>query len=683
MDVDLKKSIKELKGIGEKKAQALNKLGVYNFEDLLNYYPRKYIDKRNITEIVELVEGQFSSVKVIIKKPIIEMKTKTGLLISRCIGEDSTGKLDFIWYNNRFIKNYIKTGEEYIFYGKIKKIAGKLTMEYPEYEGGSGEDSLNLLRIVPDYPLTQGVTQKDIRKFMDQLIKITDGKLKDLFPESLRLKDNLAEYNFAISNLHQPETEESLSIALNRFKYEEFFTMFSGLELLRQDKKNQSIGIKFNKKDLALLYRERLPYKLTNAQERVLLEIFNDMIVEKPMNRLLQGDVGSGKTIIAMMAMYLCSINDFQSVIIAPTEILARQHFESLTDFFKETGKKVGLLVGSLSKKEKLQLLNSLENGDIDVLAATHAVLEDNVIFKNLGLAITDEQHRFGVKQRLVLNDKGKNPDILVMSATPIPRTLSLIIYGDLDISVIDELPPKRKSIETFLIDSSKVDRMYGFIKNEIKKGNQVYIVCPLVEDSEALELKSAMTHSEFLKSEIFCEEKLEMIHGKLKAKEKDQIMQNFKNGETKILVSTTVIEVGVNVPNATVMVIENAERFGMAQLHQLRGRIGRGSEKSFCIMISDSKNENSRERLKFLSSTTDGFKIAEKDLETRGAGEILGLKQHGLPDLILADLVRDHELLLRAKETVKIVYSSDEYVILKKVLEERFEKKLREIALN
>ncbi len=484
-------------------------------------------------------------------------------------------------------------------------------------------------------------------------------------------------------NLHQPETEESLSIALNRFKYEEFFTMFSGLELLRQDKKNQSIGIKFNKKDLALLYRERLPYKLTNAQERVLLEIFNDMIVEKPMNRLLQGDVGSGKTIIAMMAMYLCSINDFQSVIIAPTEILARQHFESLTDFFKETGKKVGLLVGSLSKKEKLQLLNSLENGDIDVLAATHAVLEDNVIFKNLGLAITDEQHRFGVKQRLVLNDKGKNPDILVMSATPIPRTLSLIIYGDLDISVIDELPPKRKSIETFLIDSSKVDRMYGFIKNEIKKGNQVYIVCPLVEDSEALELKSAMTHSEFLKSEIFCEEKLEMIHGKLKAKEKDQIMQNFKNGETKILVSTTVIEVGVNVPNATVMVIENAERFGMAQLHQLRGRIGRGSEKSFCIMISDSKNENSRERLKFLSSTTDGFKIAEKDLETRGAGEILGLKQHGLPDLILADLVRDHELLLRAKETVKIVYSSDEYVILKKVLEERFEKKLREIALN
>ena len=683
----LNSPVYSIKGIGEKKAELLKKLRIESVRDLLYHFPRNYIDKRILTDVENLTEG-YHTVKVVIKKQVSEHRTKQGLIISKCTGEDATGKVDLIWYNNRFVKNYIKAGEEYYFYGKIKRFSGRFSMEYPEYEGEKEEESLNLLRIVPEYPLCAGLTQKELRKWMDGAINQIIGSLQDLFPERIRSRQDLAEYNFALKNLHQPDSDYALELALTRFKYEEFFMLFSGLEHLRREMPDRKKGISFINQEATLALMESLPFSLTNAQVRVFHEIMTDMKSELNMNRLLQGDVGSGKTIIAALAMHNCVKNGHQAVIIAPTEILGKQHFHSLSELFKEENIKIGLLTGGMRKKEKTKLLEELESGEVQLLVATHAVLEENVVFKNLGLAITDEQHRFGVRQRMLLAAKGENPDILVMSATPIPRTLTLILYGDLDVSIIDELPPGRKPIDTLYIDSNKVERMYGFIKKEVEAGHQVYFVCPLVEENETSELKSAVSHWQFLQEEVFPELKVSMIHGKMKAAEKSGIMEEFTKGSINILVSTTVIEVGVNIPNATVMVVENAERFGMAQLHQLRGRIGRGSDKSYCIFISDSKTETAVDRLKFLTKSQDGFKIAEKDLETRGSGEILGLKQHGLPDLMLADIVRDNELLLAAKQMVKEVYSVDyydvpEYKTLRGILEQRFEKKLKEIAMN
>ena len=684
--VSLESPVSELKGIGEKKAELLKKLKIESIRDLLYHFPRKYIDKRILTDVINLTEG-YHTVKVVIKKQISEYNSQHGLNISKTTGEDSTGKINLVWYNNRFVKNYIKSGEEYYFYGKIKKAANRFFMECPEYEG-EAEESLNMLRIVPEYPLCNGLTQKELRKWIDTAIREIIGSLQDLFPERIRKNQDLAEYNFALKNLHQPESDYSLELAINRFKYEELFMLFSGIEHLRREMPDRKKGICFRTHSETFELKKQLPFTLTSAQERVFSEIIKDMESELNMNRLLQGDVGSGKTIIAALAMHNCIKNGYQAVIIVPTEILGKQHFDSFNMLFEGQNISIGLLTGSMKKKEKCELLGNLTNGKIQLLISTHAVLQENVIFKNLGLAVTDEQHRFGVRQRMTLATKGRNPDILVMSATPIPRTLTLILFGDLDVSIIDELPPGRKPIDTLLIDSSKVHRMYGFIKKEILLKHQIYIVCPLVEENERSELKSAVSHWKYLQSEIFPEYNVSMINGKMKSKEKEQIMSEFVAGNSDILVSTTVIEVGVNIPNATIMVVENAERFGMAQLHQLRGRIGRGSDKSYCIFISDSKAENSLERLKFLTTSQDGFKISEKDLETRGSGEILGLKQHGLPNLMLADIVRDHELLVAAKKMVKEVYSAKyyehiEYKALRGILEEKFDKKLKEIAMN
>lgn len=685
--ISLDSPVSCLKGIGEKKAELLKKLRIETIRDLLYHFPRNYIDKRILTDVANLTEG-YHTVKVVIKKQVSEHRSRQGLIISKCTGEDSTGKIDLIWYNNRFVKNYIKSGEEYYFYGKIKNFAGRFTMDYPEYEGEKEEESLNMLRIVPEYPLCNGLTQKELRKWMDLAIIEVGGTLKDLFPERIRRTQELAEYNFAIKNLHQPDSDTTLELALNRFKYEEFFMLFSGIEHMRREIPDRRNGIKFESEIKTMEFKKQLPFVLTSAQERVFTEIMQDMKDGLNMNRLLQGDVGSGKTIIAALAMHNCIMNGYQAVMIVPTEILGKQHLDSLRSLFKDENMKIDLLTGAMKKKEKGELLENLSNGKTQLLISTHAVLEENVVFQNLGLAITDEQHRFGVRQRMVLASKGENPDLLVMSATPIPRTLTLILFGDLDVSIIDELPPGRKPIDTLFIDNSKVERMYGFIKKEIEANHQIYFVCPLVEENESSELKSAVSHWEYLQNDVFPSYKVAMIHGKMKSKEKDAIMSSFSAGEINVLVSTTVIEVGVNVPNATVMVVENAERFGMAQLHQLRGRIGRGSDKSYCIFISDSKTETAQERLKFLTSTQDGFKIAEKDLETRGSGEILGLKQHGLPDLMLADIVRDNLLMVAAKQMVKEVYSKEcyelaEYKALRKILEGIFDKKMKEIVMN
>lgn len=687
MGIDMNSPVTALKGIGEKKKEILARLGIDTVRDLLSHFPRKYIDKRKVTEIGCLEEGMVT-VRVVIKKAVVEYRTKQGMILSRCTGEDGTGKLDFVWYNNRFVKNYIHPGEEYVFYGKVKKYSGRYTMEYPEYEGDRENGSLNMLRIVPEYPLTNGLTQKELRKWIHAALEEVGGHLQDLFPEKVRKSAGLAEYNFAMKSLHEPDEDFHLEEAIRRFKFEELFMLFSGIEHLKKEMPDRKEGISFPFHEETKLLKENLPFSLTSAQNRAFEDIMADMQSPLNMNRLLQGDVGSGKTIIAALAMYNCVRSGYQSVMIVPTEILCHQHYESLNTVYEGQGIVMEKLTGSMKKKEKAMVLERLQRGEIHILLSTHAVLEENVLFHRLGLAITDEQHRFGVRQRMALGSKGVNPDLLVMSATPIPRTLTLILYGDLDVSVINELPPGRQSIDTLLIDSTKVERMYGFVKKEIAAGHQAYFVCPLVEENETLELKSAVKHYETLRDEVFPELSVGLIHGKMKGKEKEAIMSAYEKGQVDILVSTTVIEVGVNVPNATIMVIENAERFGMAQIHQLRGRIGRGTAKSYCIMISDSKGENAMDRLKFLTESQNGFEVAEKDLSTRGGGEILGLRQHGLPDLVLADLVRDGDLLAEAKRTAKEVYSNEyyevpEYLQLRKILEQRFEKKLREIAMN
>ena len=508
-------------------------------------------------------------------------------------------------------------------------------------------------------------------------------------PQRIIEKYRLCSIDFAVRNIHSPSSKESLKIALYRIVFEELLILQLGLFVFKSGR-NKEDGIKFEtSKDLKKII-SALPFKLTKAQNRALDEIIQDMNLEKIMNRLVQGDVGSGKTVVALLALANCVLNGYQGALMAPTEILAGQHYISLTESLKDFGINVGLLIGSLTKKQKDTVLEQIKNNEIDILIGTHALIEDKVEFNNIGLVITDEQHRFGVMQRSKLSLKGANPDILVMTATPIPRTLALILYGDLDISIIDELPPGRQPIETIAIEKSKRDRAYNnLVRREVESGRQVYIVCPLVEESEAIEAKSAVELVEELRAEYFHDLRLGLLHGKMKSSEKDEVMGLFKNKEIDILVSTTVIEVGVNVPNATLMIIENAERFGLAQLHQLRGRVGRGSHKSYCVLIYDSKTDVCRQRMAIMEETNDGFKISEKDLEIRGPGEFFGTRQHGLPELKVANLFKHIKILKLAQQEARYILGEDnnlqlkENMALKKEIIDKFKDTLKEISLN
>ena len=681
-------SIQELKGIGPAKAKLFKKLKIELVEDLLYNFPRGYKDKSQVTDIADIEAEGYYTLKVTISGKASENRVRSGLIIIKCVAFDETGKISIVWFNNKFMKNLLKQGDSVLLYGKVKKIGKELTIDNPELEKSDKGESLNLLRIVPEYPLTDGLHQKDVRKAVMAAYQMTENQLLDLFPEEIRKMYQLAEINFSIKNIHYPDSEYNLELARRRLIFEELFMLQSGLIHIKRTASEVKTGITFKKANYFEEFLKNLPFNMTTAQIKACEDVINDMEKPKVMNRLIQGDVGSGKTVVAMAALFNCVKNGYQGILMAPTEILAEQHLLTFKSLLSKCNINIGILKGSMRKKEKNATLESLKNGETQILIATHAVIEDNVEFYKLGLVVTDEQHRFGVRQRTVLSAKGNNPDMLVMSATPIPRTLTLAIYGDLDISIIDELPPGRQKIDTFYVNSTKKDRMFNFIKKELDAGRQGYVVCPLVAESEKMDLNSASEYSEYLRNEHFQKYNVGILHGRMKSDEKDRTMNEFRDGKIQLLVSTTVIEVGVNIENATIMVIENADRFGMAQLHQLRGRVGRAEHKSYCILVSDTENNDAVERLKFMTKNENGFEIAQKDLELRGGGEILGLRQHGLPELMIADLARDIKLLQLSREAVLYIYENnkldlEEYKRMSSILDARFEKKLKEVALN
>ncbi|CEH35429.1 ATP-dependent DNA helicase RecG [Romboutsia lituseburensis] len=685
--LDLNKDIQYVKGIGPKRAEKLNKLNIFTLKDLLYYFPRQFEDRNNLKKIIQLENEEKATIKVVIVG-VSTSSPRKGLSITKVDVRDETGYAKLVFFNQQYVKNAFKPGDTILVFGKVKKEFKKIEISSCEVEYLTNSPK-NTCKIMPIYPLTYGVSNKDIIGIIKNVLSDESLVIKEYMPKHIIDKYKLCSIDYAIRNLHNPISKESLKIALYRIVFEEFLILQLGLFLFKNGVE-ESDGIKFEENKKLDDVLTSLPFKLTKAQNRALNEIIEDMQCNKAMNRLVQGDVGSGKTVVALLSLAHCVFNGFQGALMAPTEILAEQHYISLTETLKPFGINIELLVGSLTKKQKESVLEKTKNKEVDILIGTHALIEDKVEFNNLGLVITDEQHRFGVRQRSKLSEKGENPDILVMTATPIPRTLALILYGDLDISIIDELPPGRQPIETIAIDKSKRDRAYNsLVRKEVEKGRQVYIVCPLVEESEAIEAKAAVDLVEELKLEYFSDLKVGLLHGKMKPSEKDLIMKSFKNREIDILVSTTVIEVGVNVPNATLMIIENAERFGLAQLHQLRGRVGRGSHKSYCILIYASKSEVCKQRMSIMEETNDGFKISEKDLEIRGPGEFFGTRQHGLPELKVANIFKHMKILKLAQQEARYIVSEDrklqnyENQLIKKEIMNKFEHSIKEISLN
>ena len=684
---NLNKDIQYVKGIGPKKASKLNKLGIFTINDLIYYFPRQYEDRNKLKKICQLEDKEKATIRAIISS--IETSTpRKGLSITKLSVRDETGFAKLVFFNQDYIVKSFKSGDTILVFGKVKKDFNGVELSSCEVEQMSNNPK-STCGIMPIYPLTYGVTNKELMGIIKIIFTNEQIVIKEYLPKRIIEKYKLCSIDYAIKNLHNPTNKESLKIALYRIVFEEFLILQLGLFLFKNGVVEKD-GINFNRHDNLKAILDSLPFKLTNAQNRAFDEILDDMASNKVMNRLVQGDVGSGKTVVALLSLANCVLNGYQGALMAPTEILAEQHYISLNETLSQFGMNIGLLVGSLTKKQKENILEKVKNKEIDILIGTHALIEDRVEFNNLGIVITDEQHRFGVRQRNKLSEKGYNPDILVMTATPIPRTLALILYGDLDISIIDELPPGRQPIETIAVYKDKRDKAYNsLVREEVEKGRQVYIVCPLVEESEAIEAKSAVELVEELRSEYFSDLRLGLLHGKMKPSEKDEIMKSFKNRELDILVSTTVIEVGVNVPNATLMIIENAERFGLAQLHQLRGRVGRGKHKSYCILIYSSKSEVCSQRMGIMEETTDGFKISEKDLEIRGPGEFFGTRQHGLPELRVANIFKHMKILKLAQQEARYIISEDlklqnyENKKLKEEVLKKFENRLEEISLN
>ncbi len=624
--VDLNKQVQYVKNVGPNRVKLLNKLNIDTIYDLITYFPRNYEDRGIAKRLSDCQDGEEVLVKGVAITKVSEIFARK-LKMYKLIVRDGDTPLTITWYNQSYLKNIFKIGHTYNFYGKVEIKAGRYEMKSPIFDE-SGENK-NTGKIIPIYPLTFGISQNTIRKIIENGINEVYGNLEETLPSYIIDSYKLMNLNDAIKKIHFPESKSDFIRARYRLVFEELLGFQLALLRLRENYKYEEKGIEFNKDVKVSDVINTLPFHLTEAQLRVLEEIETDMESSKPMNRLLQGDVGSGKTIVSILASYKAVKSGYQVAILAPTAILASQHLENFQKTLDSFGIKSELLISSITKKKKQELKERLANGEIDILIGTHAMLEEDVIFKNLGLVVTDEQHRFGVKQRAKISSKGNNPDVIVMSATPIPRTLALILYGDLDISIIDELPPNRKKVDTFAVGKELEERLNNFVAKQIEEGRQCYIVCPLVEENEELDLKSVTELANKYKTEIFSKYKVEYLHGKMKPKEKDEIMLKFKNGEIDILISTTVIEVGVDVPNANIMVIENAERFGLAQLHQLRGRVGRGEYKSYCILKCMSRSKDVKERMKIMCATNDGFLISEKDLELRGSGDFFGTAQH------------------------------------------------------
>lgn len=685
----LKKPVHTLKGIGETRSKLFHRLGIYAIEDAITYYPREYEDRSNLKRIIDFEDGEACSFEAMVSSTVTETRPRKGLTIYKLLLRDDSGSIVATWYNQHYIKNIFHIGDRYIFYGKISRKYKSFEVQNPVYEKIDNEEKKNTCRIVPIYPSTASLTQNMIRTVVENALKLVVGSMEEILPLSIRNKYHLSEINYSIQNIHFPKSEEDFKNARYRLAFEELLLLQLGLLSIKNSLGEDRKGIEFKRVDSMKQFVGDLPFKLTYAQMKVFKEIEEDMASPKVMNRLVQGDVGSGKTIVAVMALFMAVRNGYQATLMVPTEILAEQHYRSIGGLLEKYGIKVELLTGSLSKKQKSIILEKTASKEIDIVIGTHALIEENVEFNNLGLVITDEQHRFGVRQRALLSQKGVNPDVLVMTATPIPRTLALILYGDLDISIIDELPPGRKPVKTYAVDESMRDRVNEFIRKKVSEGRQVYIVCPLVEESEEIDARAATELAERIAKEDFFDLRVSLIHGKMKPKEKDEVMKGFVDGEIDILVSTTVIEVGVNVPNATIMIVENAERFGLAQLHQLRGRVGRGEHQSYCILYNNGKTEVSAQRMQVMQKTNDGFVISEKDLELRGPGEFFGTRQHGIPDLKIANLYKDIDILKKAQEAAFEILKkdsllmNDENLKLREMISRKFKDKLNELSLN
>lgn len=641
-----------IKGVGEKRAKLLEKLGIHNLYELVHFYPRTYLDFSCTNQISELIADTTACVRAIVGYPAQGDMIRKGLTIFRTVVTDESGILHITIFNNKYAAKALETGKEYFFLGKVTQIHGNLEMTNPIIE--PFDESVNMR---PVYHQTAGLRTNTIENIMKNAVTAyRDCDNVDPIPDFIRSEYKLCHEQYALNSIHFPKCEKDIQIARQRLIFEELLVLQAGMLKLRKRNREQTQNL--IKQDYTGEFINTLPFELTNAQLRAITDCVADIKKNEPMNRLVQGDVGSGKTVVAASLIYSAVKNGFQCAFMAPTEILAAQHFKTLSKMMPNNIR-IALLTGSMTSKSKKETKADLSNGKIDVLIGTHAIITDDVHFASLGLVVTDEQHRFGVRQRCALSEKGKNPHVLVMSATPIPRTLSLIIYGDLDVSIIDEMPKGRQKISTYAVDSSYRKRVYNFVKKHLDRNLQAYIVCPLVEESES-ELTAATQYANQLAEKEFSQYKVGLLHGKMKPKDKKQVMQDFANGKIQLLVSTTVIEVGIDVPNAVLMVIENADRFGLSQLHQLRGRVGRGNEKSSCVLISDAKGEIAAKRLDIMCKTNNGFLIADEDLKIRGPGDFFGSRQSGLPELKIANLVEDMVTLRHTQAAAKKIFADD-----------------------
>ncbi len=679
--IKLTDDIEQINNVGTQRANKLHQLGIYKIYDIIEYFPRDYNDRTNILEIKNLIENEENTFTAIIASTPENINIKNKIMTKVKL-KDSTGTITGIWYNQVYLKNTFRIGEEYLFSGKVTKNYNKLEIINPEYEKIDNKELLSGGRIVPIYSSTYKFSQKMIRTIIKNVLDEVYNEIEEFMPDYIQKEYKLIDRVSAIQNIHFPSDNQMFFSSRYRLVFEELFLLQLGLTRIKLVNSNSKKGVVIEKVNEEQDLINSLPFKLTNAQINALDEIKKDLLSGNSMNRLIQGDVGSGKTIVALLASYIVVKNGYQVAMMVPTEVLAQQHYESFNNYLSDLGINIALLTGSITKKQKTAILEDLQSGKINIVLGTHAIIQENVLFNNLGLVITDEQHRFGVAQRAKLSSKGDNPHTLVMTATPIPRTLALILYGDLDITIIDELPPGRQKIDTFSVGTSYYERIYEFIKKEIAQGRQAYIICPMVEESEKLEdLKSVIEYTEKLKEKVFNNYTIEFVHGKLKSKEKQIIMDRFIKGETDILVATTVIEVGINVPNASIMVIENSDRFGLAQLHQLRGRVGRGTYKSYCILVTDSKNKVTLERMKIMQTSNDGFELSQVDLDLRGPGDFFGTRQHGLPEMKIANLYKDVSILKTVQEAVNKLLEYDymlereEHLGLRLKVEEFFRK--------
>lgn len=651
-------SLRTLKGVGEKTEKLFQKVGIYDTDDLLHYYPRNYDEYETPVDIAELKEGTVQAVSAAVCSGVYVNSVRGRQIISVNIA-DQSGKFPVVWFNLPYLKKTLRKGSWFVFRGRIVRKQGKLEMEHPEIFTPSAYEEI-LHNLQPIYGLTAGLSNKTVVKMVTQLLEDLPMQ-SEYLPEELRERYGLADVNYALKTIHFPKNKEELLVSRKRLVFDEFLLFI--LSVRRMKEKAEETPNCFPVKETWLTEEviERLPYSLTNAQLNAWHEIERDLAGRTMMSRLVQGDVGSGKTILAFLAMFLVADNGYQAALMAPTEVLARQHYEGFLKLMEEQGLSFPtiLLTGSDTAKEKRIAYERIASGEASIIIGTHALIQEKVEYANLALVITDEQHRFGVKQREALTTRGNPPNVLVMSATPIPRTLAIILYGDLDISVIDELPAKRLPIKNCVVNTSYRPKAYSFIEKQVREGRQAYVICPMVEESEEMEAENVLDYTQKLKENLPWDIRIEYLHGKMKPKEKNRVMESFAAGEIQVLVSTTVVEVGVNVPNATVMMVENTERFGLAQLHQLRGRVGRGEYQSYCIFIQGNQDQISK-RLEILNKSNDGFYIAGEDLKLRGPGDLFGIRQSGDMEFRIGDIYNDSTILKEASEAAEEILSLD-----------------------